>query len=54
MAAVTMAVVVVAVATMMAAALTLGGFGGGCGVREAESSKGGMVLHLQASGSSIG
>ncbi len=28
--------------------------GGNCGVREAESSKGGMVLHLQASGGGVG
>ncbi len=41
-----MAVVAVAVATTMAAALQSGGNCGDRGVGEAESSKGGMVLHL--------
>jgi hypothetical protein len=53
-AAVTMAVAAVAVAMTMVAALTLRG---GCGSRcvgEAESSKGGTVLHLQALGSGGG
>jgi hypothetical protein len=50
----TMAVVAGAVVTMMAWALTSGGDGGSHGIGEVESSKGGTVLHLQASGSSIG
>ncbi len=49
-----MAVVVVAVATTMAAALTLGGNCSGRGIGEAESSKGGTVLHLQALGGGVG
>jgi hypothetical protein len=54
MAAVTMAVAAAAVATMSAAALTSGGNCRSPGVGEAESSKGGMVLHLQALGSGVG
>ncbi len=50
-----MAVAARAVATMAAAgALALGGDGGGRGILEAESSEGGTVLHLQASGGSVG
>jgi hypothetical protein len=54
MAAATMAVAAAAVATTAAAALTLGGKCGGRSVGEAESYKGGMVLHLQASGVGVG
>ncbi len=43
-----------AVATTTAAALTSGGDCGGRGVREAESSEGGTVLHLQALGGWVG
>ncbi len=53
-AAVTMAVAVAEVAMTTAMALTLGGNGSSHGIGEAESSKGGMVLHLQALGSSVG
>jgi hypothetical protein len=49
-----MAVAAGAVAMTTAAALTLGGNCGGCGIGEAKSSKGGMVLHLQASGGGVG
>ncbi len=49
-----LAVVAAAVAMVGAAALTSGGDCGGRGIREVESSKGGMVLHLQASDVSIG
>jgi hypothetical protein len=49
-----MAVAAVAVAMTMAAALTSRGDCGGRGVGEAESSKGGTVLHLQASGGGVG
>ncbi len=45
-----MAVAALEVVTTTAAALTLGGGCGGCGVEEAESSEGGTVLHLQALG----
>ncbi len=48
-----MAVAAAAVAKTAAAALTSGGNCDGRGIREAESSKGGMVLHLQASGGGI-
>ncbi len=53
MAAAMMAMAAAAVATTTAAALTSGGICGGRCVREAESSKGGMVLHLQASGDGV-
>ncbi len=53
-AAATMAVAAAAVATTTVAALTLGDNCSGRGIGEAESSKGGMVLHLQASGGGIG
>jgi hypothetical protein len=49
-----MAVAAVAVATTAAATLTMGGNCSSRGIGEAESSKGGMVLHLQALGSGIG
>jgi hypothetical protein len=49
-----MAVVEAAVVTMMAGALTLGGHCGSYSIGEAESSKGGVVLHLQALGGSVG
>ncbi len=48
-----MSVAAAAVATTTAAALTLGGDCGNCGVKEAESSKGGKVLHLQSLGGGI-
>ncbi len=48
-----LAVVAAAVAMAAAAALTSGGDCGGRGIMKVESSKGGMVLHLQASGVSI-
>ncbi len=54
MTAVMMAVAAAAVATTAAATLTLGGDCGGPGIGEAESSKGGTVLHLQALGGSVG
>jgi hypothetical protein len=50
----TMAVATAAVATTRAMALTLRGNCGGRGVGEAESSKGGTVLHLQASDRGVG
>ncbi len=50
----TMAVAAAAVATTTAAALTSGGNCVGCGVGEAESSKGGTVLYLQALGGGVG
>jgi hypothetical protein len=49
-----MTVAAVAVATTTVAGLTSGGNCGNHGVREVDSPKGGMVLHLQASGSSVG
>jgi hypothetical protein len=53
MAAAMMAVAVAEVASMSVVALTLGGNGGGRIIREAETSEGGMVFYLQASGGSI-
>jgi hypothetical protein len=49
-----MAVAAAAVAMTTAVALTSGGNCGGRSVGEAESSKGGTVLHLQASGCGVG
>jgi hypothetical protein len=49
-----MAVAAAAVVMTVAAALTSGGDYGGHGIGEAESSKGGTVLHLQALGGSVG
>ncbi len=54
MAAAMMAVAAAALATTAVAALTLRGDCSGRGIGEAESSKGGMVLHLQALGSGVG
>jgi hypothetical protein len=50
----TMAVMAAAVARTAAAALTLGDDCSGCSVGEAESSKGGTVLHLQALSGGVG
>ncbi len=49
-----MAVAAMAVVTITAAALTLGGDGSNRGIGEAESFEGGTVLYLQALGSDIG
>jgi hypothetical protein len=54
MAAAMMAMAAAAVVTTVVVALTSGGDCGGRGVEEAESSKGGMVLNLQALGGSVG
>ncbi len=49
-----MAVMAAAVAMRMVVALTSGGNCGGHSVGEAESSKGGKVLHLQSLGGGVG